>query len=156
MEGQAIDYGDKSITKSQSVAYREFLYKTFVVPLEQSEDIENQSHELKKPTEVLPVEKPFFGKPQFEQLSNEIKQGIVNEENVDGIKKKIFANYTIAPEWISSLKNLFDGGVMKVSKEVVETAEIPEKTKLEEVLEQVEAIKEKKVLTAEEVENLDF
>lgn len=48
-EGQAIDYGDKTITKAQSVAYREMLYKTFVAPFEKSDDIEETNHELEDP-----------------------------------------------------------------------------------------------------------
>lgn len=52
-EGEAIDYGDKCVTKCQSVAYREALYKTFVAPFEASivdpqgsVDIEDQDHNL--------------------------------------------------------------------------------------------------------------
>lgn len=48
MDGEAIDYGDKCTTKAQSVAYREFLFKTFCVAFEGDNDIENASHELKK------------------------------------------------------------------------------------------------------------
>lgn len=54
-EGEAIDYGDKCVTKCQSVAYREALYKTFVAPFESSivdpqgsVDIEDQDHELER------------------------------------------------------------------------------------------------------------
>ncbi len=47
MEGEAIDYGDKAVTKCQSVAYREALYKTFCAPFTASLDIEDDSHDLK-------------------------------------------------------------------------------------------------------------
>lgn len=54
MEGEAIDYGDKCVTKCQSVAFREMLYKTFVAPFEASiidpqgsVDIEDENHDLK-------------------------------------------------------------------------------------------------------------
>ena len=58
-EWEAIDYGDKTVTKCQSVAYREALYKTFVAPFEASAvdpapkidpqgsvDIEDQDHNI--------------------------------------------------------------------------------------------------------------
>lgn len=51
MEGEAIDYGDKSVTKCQSVAYREALYKTFCAPFTASVDIEDDSHDLKPENE---------------------------------------------------------------------------------------------------------
>ena len=51
MEGEAIDYGDKAVTKCQSVAYREALYKTFCAPFTASLDIEDDSHDLKPENE---------------------------------------------------------------------------------------------------------
>ena len=51
MEGEAIDYGDKAVTKAQSVAYREALYKTFCAPFTASVDIEDDSHDLKPENE---------------------------------------------------------------------------------------------------------
>ena len=52
MEGEAIDYGDKAVTKAQSVAYREALYKTFCAPFTASLDIEDDSHSLKPEDET--------------------------------------------------------------------------------------------------------
>lgn len=51
MEGEAIDYGDKAVTKCQSVAYREALYKTFCAPFTASLDIEDDTHDLKPEAE---------------------------------------------------------------------------------------------------------
>jgi hypothetical protein len=45
-DGEAIDYGDKTCNKVMSVAYREALFKTLVVPFE-TEDIEDTNHDLK-------------------------------------------------------------------------------------------------------------
>ena len=54
-DGEAIDYGDKSSNKAYSTAYREALWKLFVVPFA-GDDIENTDHDL-KPAEK-PVAKP--------------------------------------------------------------------------------------------------
>jgi len=51
-DGEAIDYGDKASNKAMSVAYREAIFKTFVVPFG-DDDIENTSHDLAK-TAVQP------------------------------------------------------------------------------------------------------
>jgi hypothetical protein len=51
-DGEAIDYGDKGSNKAQSVAYREAMFKMFVIPF-QNDDIEDSDHDLKpaaKPT----------------------------------------------------------------------------------------------------------
>jgi hypothetical protein len=45
-DGEAIDYGDKGSNKAYSVAYREAMFKMFVIPFE-SEDIEAADHDLK-------------------------------------------------------------------------------------------------------------
>lgn len=47
-DGEAIDYGDKASNKAYSVAYREAIFKMFVIPFE-NDDIENADHELKAP-----------------------------------------------------------------------------------------------------------
>lgn len=44
-DGEAIDYGDKSSNKAYSVAYREAMFKMFVIPFE-NDDIENETHDL--------------------------------------------------------------------------------------------------------------
>lgn len=51
VDGESIDYGDKSSNKAYSTAFREALWKIFIVPFE-TDDIENHDHELKtsKPT----------------------------------------------------------------------------------------------------------
>src|SRR3990167_4569554 len=66
-DGEAIDYGDKASNKAASVAYREALLKTFVVPFENN-DIENADHELKptssKPVASKPVTLPVKNTPE--------------------------------------------------------------------------------------------
>lgn len=52
VDGEAIDYGDKSSNKAYSTAYREALWKLFVVPFASSDDIENHEHDI-KPVETL-------------------------------------------------------------------------------------------------------
>lgn len=44
-DGEAIDYGDKASNKAMSVAYREAILKTFVIPFG-NEDTENYTHDL--------------------------------------------------------------------------------------------------------------
>ena len=59
-DGEAIDYGDKACNKAYSTAYREALWKLFVVPF-QADDTENHSHDLVAPTVQYapkPVAKP--------------------------------------------------------------------------------------------------
>lgn len=45
-DGEAIDYGDKSSNKAYSTAYREALWKLFIVPFA-ADDTENTGHDLK-------------------------------------------------------------------------------------------------------------
>jgi hypothetical protein len=52
-DGEAIDYGDKASNKAQSVAYREAMFKMFVIPF-QNEDIEEADHDIK------PIAKPVI------------------------------------------------------------------------------------------------
>ncbi len=47
MDGEAVDYGDKSVGKCSSYAYRDFLLKTFVIPTAEPKDTDADSHELK-------------------------------------------------------------------------------------------------------------
>lgn len=58
-DGEAVDYGDKASNKAYSTAYREALWKLFVVPFN-NDDTENHDHDLKpKETEhVAPPVKP--------------------------------------------------------------------------------------------------
>ena len=46
-DGEAIDYGDKASNKAMSVAYREAIFKTFVIPFG-NDDIENHDHNVLK------------------------------------------------------------------------------------------------------------
>ena len=46
VDGEAIDYGDKSLGKCASYAYRDFLLKTFCIPTSEEKDIDQHSHEL--------------------------------------------------------------------------------------------------------------
>lgn len=74
-EGQSIDYGDKTITKAQSVAYREMLYKTFVAPFEKSEDIEEASHDLAD-----------FEDTQRDKLAGMLEDEIGSAETLEDLK----------------------------------------------------------------------
>jgi hypothetical protein len=102
-DGEAIDYGDKCTTKAQSVALREFIFKTFMVPFHTVDDIEEVSHEITKPTSA-PVKtiapktesKPVESKPkeldwmkQYE-LDNLIK--LISEGKYDGKTGREVAN----------------------------------------------------------------
>ena len=56
-DGESIDYGDKGSNKAYSVAYREAMFKMFVIPFE-NDDIENSDHQIKpKPTPAKPSAK---------------------------------------------------------------------------------------------------
>ncbi len=69
-DGESIDYGDKGSNKCYSVAYREALFKMFIIPFG-NDDIENADHELvpKTPAKPLPPKKPVSVKTQiFNQL----------------------------------------------------------------------------------------
>jgi ERF superfamily len=48
-DGEAIDYGDKGSNKANSVAYREAMFKMFVIPFEE-EDIEATNHDIEANT----------------------------------------------------------------------------------------------------------
>jgi hypothetical protein len=52
-DGEAIDYGDKASNKAYSVAYREAMFKMFVIPFA-NEDIEEVSHELQSNAKPVP------------------------------------------------------------------------------------------------------
>jgi hypothetical protein len=56
-DGEAIDYGDKASNKAYSVAYREAMFKMFVIPF-QNEDIEEASHEVVAPKAAASAAKP--------------------------------------------------------------------------------------------------
>lgn len=58
-DGEAIDYEDKGSNKAYSVAYREAMFKMFVIPFE-GDDIENHDHEIKTPAKQT---KPAASKP---------------------------------------------------------------------------------------------
>jgi hypothetical protein len=60
-DGEAIDFGDKASNKCYSVAYREALWKMFVVPFEQ-DDFENYNPEVasKRKEKVVPEKKDSF------------------------------------------------------------------------------------------------
>jgi hypothetical protein len=51
-DGEAIDYGDKASNKAYSVAYREAMFKMFVIPF-QNEDIEEGDHDIKPPAKPV-------------------------------------------------------------------------------------------------------
>lgn len=55
-DGEAIDYGDKASNKAYSVAYREAMFKMFVIPFE-NEDIEASEHDLNPAKPVTLVKK---------------------------------------------------------------------------------------------------
>lgn len=93
MEGEAIDYGDKAVTKAQSVAYREALYKTFCAPFTASLDIEDDSHDLKSenekkdilpPKQVAPVQRPM---PVVRNVQPAKKPEVQRLATAYGIKK---------------------------------------------------------------------
>jgi hypothetical protein len=63
-DGEAIDYGDKSSNKAYSVAYREAIYKMFVVPFA-DDDIENHDHDLKAPEQPKTAPTPFKKPPVY-------------------------------------------------------------------------------------------
>lgn len=52
-DGEAIDYGDKGSNKAMSVAYREALFKTFIIPFG-NDDIENHNHDLQDTQKTAP------------------------------------------------------------------------------------------------------
>lgn len=85
-DGEAIDYGDKSSNKAYSTAYREALWKMFVVPFKGSDDIENTSHELKsEPTvQYAPQNAPKATvapkKTPFEVATEKISKAVTAEE----------------------------------------------------------------------------
>lgn len=86
-DGEAIDYGDKSSNKAYSTAYREALWKLFIVPFA-ADDIENTDHDLK------PVEKPIpvVAKPTADatyKKSIELIDATKNMEELNTLMTKI-------------------------------------------------------------------
>ncbi len=77
-DGESIDYGDKGSNKCNSVAYREAMFKLFVVPFA-SEDIEDVNHDLQseapkqaaKPSVVAQAapKAPVVPKPPVDELT---------------------------------------------------------------------------------------
>lgn len=53
-EGEAIDYGDKATSKSQSMAIKYALLQTFMIPTEDTEDGDATTPEAGKKTDVTP------------------------------------------------------------------------------------------------------
>lgn len=54
-EGEAIDYGDKSTSKSQSMSFKYALLQTFMIPTEDTEDGDKTSPEAGKKKDVTPA-----------------------------------------------------------------------------------------------------
>lgn len=54
-DGEAIDYGDKSTSKSQSMAIKYALLQTFMIPTEDTEDGDKTSPEAGKKKDVTPA-----------------------------------------------------------------------------------------------------
>lgn len=52
VDGEAIDYSDKSLGKCSSYAYRDFLLKIFCIPTEGDHDTDAHSHEVENPNIV--------------------------------------------------------------------------------------------------------
>lgn len=86
-DGEAIDYGDKSSNKAYSTAYREALWKLFIVPFE-ADDTENTSHDLKPKNEPTVQSAPKNApnatvapkKTPFETASEKISKATTAEE----------------------------------------------------------------------------
>jgi hypothetical protein len=80
-DGEAIDYGDKASNKAYSVAYREAMFKMFVIPV-QNEDIEDADHDIKPVVKPTPTTQTNGNpaKPQppkaIEQKRNVLKKRI--------------------------------------------------------------------------------
>lgn len=78
-DGEAIDYGDKSSNKAYSVAYREAMFKIFVIPFE-NDDIENDAHDLQPEKKTAaaptaPAPKDTQHHKQQAELASKIKIG---------------------------------------------------------------------------------
>jgi hypothetical protein len=85
-DGEAIDYGDKSSNKAYSTAYREALWKLFVVPF-QADDTENHSHDLVAPVvQYAPKAKPT--KTPHESAYDAI-MGVLTPEDATKVAEQI-------------------------------------------------------------------
>lgn len=80
-DGEAIDYGDKGSNKAYSVAYREAIFKLFVVPFE-NEDIEAVDHDLK----------PVARQAELQKVDGLIIKmaGLVSDLGHKGLKGDVF------------------------------------------------------------------
>jgi hypothetical protein len=99
-DGEAIDYGDKCTTKAQSVALREFLFKTFMVPFHTVDDIEEASHEIAKMevnpvTASKPVELPWMNDNQLADLLSLIASGQYDGKNGQEVTKIARQKYAV-------------------------------------------------------------
>lgn len=99
-DGEAIDYGDKCTTKAQSVALREFLFKTFMVPFHTVDDIEEASHEIAKTeakpvTASKPVELPWMNDNQLADLLSIIEKGQYDGKNGQEVVKIARQKYAV-------------------------------------------------------------
>jgi hypothetical protein len=108
-DGEAIDYGDKCTTKAQSVALREFLFKTFMVPFHTVEDIEETGHTLsiKKPA----PKKETFEKPAWdddkksepksapEKSLEDTISDVIAQERAAGTKASALQHKKLSEHW---------------------------------------------------------
>ena len=102
-DGEAIDYGDKASNKAASVAYREAILKTFVVPFK-GDDIENSDHEI---VPEKPIVKSIPPKPLAQTSANPqpklSHEGMVCSScgtgAVIGRRKSDNAEFLSCPKW---------------------------------------------------------
>lgn len=90
-DGEAIDYGDKASNKCYSVAYREALWKMFVVPFEQ-DDTENYTPEVAS-KKSAPAKKDSFTVAS-EMLSAALESG--DDARIDKVRKQIYSSKNLS------------------------------------------------------------
>jgi hypothetical protein len=104
-DGEAIDYGDKSSNKAYSTAYREALWKLFIVPFA-ADDIENTDHDLK------PIEKPVIAKPTVKADPFKVAEDAIKlcttPEQLSKIAEKVTAHATLTEEQKAELYEMLE------------------------------------------------
>ncbi|TXH55603.1 MAG: hypothetical protein E6Q97_08520 [Desulfurellales bacterium] len=97
-DGEAIDYGDKGSNKAQSVAYREAMFKMFVIPF-QNDDIENSDHNLK------PAQRATAARPAAKTTGKPVDPVLAVKQKIAALSEKLAGKKLKGDDLIEFIKN---------------------------------------------------
>jgi hypothetical protein len=115
-DGEAIDFGDKASNKCYSVAYREALWKMFVVPFEQ-DDTENYSPEVvaKGKAKPAPEKKDSFEiAKQMIAAAFDAKDGV----RIAKVREQVYSSKNLTQTQKEELAEVIAGRMEEMAKTV--------------------------------------